>query len=113
MIGATILWPHSIASIPANWHLCDGTQGTPDLRHAFVRGAAIEADVGVGGGVDSQVHNFTSSFHGHALPAAPPSALQAGADYDIITTQVQVTGATDAADNRPVNKMYPWIMRIS
>jgi hypothetical protein len=37
--GAIILWYGSIASIPSGWVLCDGNNGTPDLRNKFVIGA--------------------------------------------------------------------------
>ena len=35
-IGAIILWAGSVA--PANWAICNGQNGTPDLRGVFVRG---------------------------------------------------------------------------
>lgn len=35
-VGGIIMWSGTIATIPANWHLCDGTAGTPDLRNRFV-----------------------------------------------------------------------------
>ena len=37
--GVIVMWSGSIASIPAGWALCDGTNGTPDLRDMFVVGA--------------------------------------------------------------------------
>lgn len=32
-VGVIVLW--SSVSIPAGWHLCDGTSGTPDIRISF------------------------------------------------------------------------------
>ena len=37
--GSIIIWSGSIGSIPANWALCNGSNGTPDLRDRFVLGA--------------------------------------------------------------------------
>lgn len=37
--GAIVIWSGSVASIPSGWQLCDGTNGTPDLRDRFVVGA--------------------------------------------------------------------------
>lgn len=37
--GVILMWSGSIASIPSGWQLCDGTNGTPDLRDKFVVGA--------------------------------------------------------------------------
>jgi hypothetical protein len=38
-IGEIRIHSGSLASIPTGWHLCDGTNGTPDLRDRFVVGA--------------------------------------------------------------------------
>jgi hypothetical protein len=48
--GAIILWSGSIGSIPTGWALCDGTNGTPDLRNRFVIGAGSTYAVGASGG---------------------------------------------------------------
>jgi len=34
--GMIILWYGNIASIPQGWALCDGNNGTPDLRNKFI-----------------------------------------------------------------------------
>lgn len=38
-VGMIILWNAAIVDVPAGWQICDGTNGTPDLRDAFVVGA--------------------------------------------------------------------------
>ncbi len=38
-IGSIVIWSGTVASIPVGWQLCDGTNGTPDLRDKFVVGA--------------------------------------------------------------------------
>lgn len=42
--GAIVIWSGTVASIPSGWQLCDGTNGTPDLRDRFIVGAS--QDVG-------------------------------------------------------------------
>jgi hypothetical protein len=42
-IGGIIMWSGTIATIPSNWRLCDGSNNTPDLRNKFVIGAIIDA----------------------------------------------------------------------
>ena len=37
--GFIVLWSGSVANIPNGYLLCDGTNGTPDLRNRFVVGA--------------------------------------------------------------------------
>lgn len=37
--GAIVMWGGAIANIPSAWFLCDGKNGTPDLRDRFIVGA--------------------------------------------------------------------------
>ena len=37
--GGIIMWSGSITSIPTGWAICDGLNGTPDLRERFIVGA--------------------------------------------------------------------------
>lgn len=37
--GSIIMWYGNIASVPFGWSLCNGSNGTPDLRNKFVIGA--------------------------------------------------------------------------
>ena len=45
-VGGIIMWSGTIASIPTNWRLCDGTTYgsvvTPDLRNRFIIGASLD-----------------------------------------------------------------------
>lgn len=34
--GLISMWKGSIATIPSGWKLCDGNNGTPDLRDKFI-----------------------------------------------------------------------------
>ena len=38
-LGGIIMWSGAISAIPTGWSLCDGSNGTPDLRNRFVLGA--------------------------------------------------------------------------
>ncbi len=42
-IGGIIMWSGTIATIPTNWTLCNGANGTPDLRNRFVIGGVLDA----------------------------------------------------------------------
>lgn len=65
-VGAIAIWSGSIVSIPANWHLCDGTGGTPDLRNRFVIGAGGTYAVGAAGGSTTKdlSHTHTQNVTG-------------------------------------------------
>lgn len=41
--GLISMWSGTIATIPSTWYLCNGSNGTPDLRNKFIIGA--DADV--------------------------------------------------------------------
>ena len=62
--GMISLWYGSIGSVPLGWYLCDGTNGTPDLRDKFVVGAGSAYSVAAtGGSTDAIVvtHNHTAT----------------------------------------------------
>lgn len=84
--GGIILWSGSIASIPSGWYLCNGSNGTPDLRNRFVVGA-FQDNSGVanttitgsnsltGGSKDaivvSHTHTATVTDPGHSHSTTP------------------------------------------
>jgi hypothetical protein len=64
--GMIMLWSGSIASIPSGWAICNGSNGTPDLRNRFIVGAGSTYAVGATGGsanaiVVSHTHTATST----------------------------------------------------
>lgn len=64
--GLIALWSGSIGSVPSGWYLCDGTNGTPDLRDRFIVGAGSSYTVGATGGtadaiVVAHTHTATST----------------------------------------------------
>ena len=48
--GMIIAWFGLPNRIPENWAICDGTNGTPDLRNRFIIGSSDEIQVGEMGG---------------------------------------------------------------
>ena len=45
--GGIVMWSGTIANIPTDWVLCDGQNGTPDLRDRFIVGARNDTGTGV------------------------------------------------------------------
>ena len=65
-VGGISMWSGSVASIPSGWVLCNGSNGTPDLRNRFVVGAGSTYAVDATGGsadaiVVSHTHTATST----------------------------------------------------
>ena len=70
--GGIIIWSGSSGSIPSGWYLCNGANGTPDLRNRFVVGAGSTYAVGATGGsadaiVVSHTHTISDPGHNHNI----------------------------------------------
>lgn len=59
-VGVILPWYSKGGPLPAGWRICDGTEGTPDLRERFVRGVSDYADVGRIGGETRHHHEFSA-----------------------------------------------------
>jgi hypothetical protein len=58
-IGTIIAWEN--LTIPSGWVICDGTNGTPDLRDKFVLGAGVDGEVRATGGANTHTHTNPST----------------------------------------------------
>jgi hypothetical protein len=101
--GMISLWYGSIGSVPSGWYLCDGTNGTPDLRDRFVVGAGSTYSVAAtGGSADSVVvsHTHTATVtdagHTHTITGAIKDGV--GTTSGTMTSQqAQFVGSTNSA----------------
>ena len=67
-IGVIVMWNGIIDTIPAGWELCNGSNGTPDLREKFIRGAPPGENPGTLGGNVSHNHTYTQiPSHSHSI----------------------------------------------
>lgn len=73
-VGGIIMWSGDVA--PAGWNLCDGTNGTPDLRDKFILGSGGSELVGGTGGSTAKTtssdneHSHGGTTAGHQLTIA-------------------------------------------
>lgn len=59
--GIIVMWSGSESNIPTGWHLCDGTNGTPDLRGRFILGSNSTHLSGSTGG--SATYSIGKHYH--------------------------------------------------
>ena len=54
-IGGIIAYTGSLNALPLNYHICDGTNGTPDLRDRFIVGAGSSYNLNTIGGTSTNI----------------------------------------------------------
>lgn len=113
MVGAIIIWSGAVVDIPNGWQLCDGTNGTPDLRNRFIVGQGSGNPVGSTGGTKEHTHDFTGNGHTHNVGDSGPPSMEAGPDIPIATSSRSAVGTTDLADGRPPFYSLAYIQRMS
>lgn len=127
--GGILLWSGSIGSIPAGYVLCNGSNGTPDLRDRFIVGAGSTYAVNATGGsadavVVSHTHSVTDPGHVHGgIPnvtiATAASGSGAGANSNNFTNSssavtgisIQSSGVSGTNANLPPYYALCYIMK--
>jgi hypothetical protein len=62
--GIIGMWLGALNAIPTNWKLCDGTNGTPDMRDKWLKIANDSSELGNTGGSNTHTHTASNS-HTH------------------------------------------------
>ena len=134
-IGSIIMWYKALADIPSGWILCDGNDGSPDLRNRFVIGAASDTDRVPSGSTShshtnaqtvaggAHVHDVTGSISG-TVSKVDVSDVGSGTsgiskthshtvDIDLPSsgTHQHTTSNTNPANNTPPYLQLYFIMR--
>jgi len=108
--GMILLWSGSVASIPSGFALCNGSNGTPDLREKFVLGAGTTAPGATGGNLTHRHYNnfwISGSLPGGIDIKDDSPNGQFGADVGI-----QCTGYTDYINHLPPYYALCYIMKL-
>lgn len=114
--GMIIIWSGAIVDIPDGWHLCDGTNGTPDLRNRFIAGAGNTYVPDQTGGITTHSHPFTGDGHAHTTGAPPHLVSQSGAVHswpsEQPSTSNSAVGTTDTEYHLPPYYALAYIMKL-
>lgn len=117
--GAILMWSGSIATIPSGWALCNGANGTPDLRNRFIVGAGSSYGVGATGGADTvtlTVNQIPSHNHqmNHTGTGSGNGIQQGGGSLPTTASNI-ITGAAGGGqphENRPPYYALAYIMKL-
>lgn len=131
--GVITLWSGESASIPDGWALCNGENGTPDLRNRFVVGAGNSYAVGATGGeathvltvneMPSHTHTATTKFSNNSTIYNSNFDYKSRMDKGItfssnslgkltLDTTNTNTGGGQAHENRPPYYALCYIMKL-
>lgn len=89
--GGVIMWSGSERDIPTGWVLCNGQNGTPDLRDRFIVGAGSSYQAGkTGGSASTKLTEDNLPSHTHAFTDG--QAASAGAHSHGNTFAIQGAG---------------------
>jgi hypothetical protein len=110
-VGIIAIWHGAIVDIPTGWHLCDGTEDTPDLRDRFILGAGGASAVDATGGSTTHTHTGTTDGHWHAI-GGPPNILASGTGFNVISSTDTDTFTTDPSNNVPLYYALAYIMNM-
>lgn len=107
--GIILIWSGAIVNIPAGFVLCDGNNGTPDLRNRFVVGAGDTYAVDDNGGSIQHTHTFTTDGHTHDIEAGV--TINSGTTWDSQVSSEVDTGTTNNGNSLPPYYALAYIMK--
>lgn len=109
--GLIALWSGS--KVPSGWALCDGTNGTPDLRSKFILGATTLDEVHTTGG--SETHTISVEElppHSHSFGAASLlESTEGGSLFSAGENLIDTSGTgltNDTGGGEPISIMPPY-----
>jgi len=107
--GAIVMWSGTLASVPSGWALCDGSNGTPDLRDKFIKGWASGVNPGGTGGAATHDHGVgTYAVNAHTTDTSltgAQSRLSGPATHTI-------SGRSESVNHEPPYYKLAFIMKV-
>lgn len=78
-VGVIVMWSGTVATIPSGWALCNGSNGTPDLRDRFIVGARQDnGGVAMTNVTGSLTQTGGAATHNHGVGTYDSAAITAG-----------------------------------
>ena len=121
--GVIAMWSGLKANIPTGWYLCDGSNGTPDLRDRFICSIGASGEPGGTGGSTTLTHagSAVGDHTNVVVPATTASANKIGTSaasgaplthtHIIATITHSVTQSNDHTGAKPPYYTLAFIMK--
>lgn len=118
--GIIVAWSGQPTQIPGGWVLCDGQNGTPNLKGRFIygwSGTGRSATIQDGGGSElvtltvAQIPAHTHSMQVDTTSGWAKSSIGSG-EFNKRTDQTGSTGGGQAHENMPPFLVLAYIMKI-
>lgn len=121
--GAIMAWAGALEDVPEGWAVCDGENGTPDLRGKFLLGVSSSHALGKTGGEES--HTLSENeipYHRHTIdthkdvtalgqyPSVPLAKLNSWGDS--VSLNTDGVGGGKAHNNMPPYYSLYYIMKL-
>ena len=111
-IGGIILWSGTEANVPTGWALCNGQNGTPDLRDRMIMGAGTTYKTGAKGGAATHAHSVSGTVGATTLSEAQLAANLHDDYFDEV--KASLTGGGGAAvKNSNIDSTQNWQTRYA
>jgi hypothetical protein len=86
MQNIIVMWSGDIKSIPIGWVICDGKNGTPDLRNKFIMGKGSKPVGETGGNVEIKLTVDQLPAHTHPMGGSISSSMSGSRFNHILNT---------------------------
>ncbi len=109
--GCILIWSGAVDAVPSGWALCDGSNGTPDLRDRFVLCAGAAHAVGSSGGSETVTLTVEQMpEHKHTLSGLPTS-VHAGSSPMVgvqVSSDPRTAESNSSGNSQPHPNMPPY-----
>lgn len=122
-VGTIVIWSGTAETTPDGWQLCDGTNGTPDLRDRFVLGAGLNDHYAGATGGEAMVTLTVDQMPAHTHKMSTVSNATGFGNYNEgartsnsgtkISTNVGYTGNSKPHNNMPPYYALYYIMKVT
>jgi hypothetical protein len=94
-----VMWAGLVANIPAGWLLCNGANGTPDLRDRFIKGSDTP---GTTGGAATHTHAAHTGVIDHThVQMRLPTATGAVVGFTVDTSMSGTPATSGVSTGSP------------